>query len=368
MAKKKAGVLGLDLLLDKKSLKGLIVEPENKPSMVVLVGDDQFVNRHILSRLRKCIHSEEDDESWAWREFSGEDQPDPRDILDEVATVPMFSTAARIATVRRADSFVSSHREILENFAGRSPGNGGFLVLEVRSFPSNTRLAKAVQQHGLIITTSTPPRFDLTGWLQKWAAQIYSIQLPAVTASTILERLGNELGQIDQALSTFAAALPLDGKRSLPPEMVDSLEGMGHQRTVWEMVDAAAAGRTTEAISLLNGLLDAGESPIGLTAQAATVLRRYSTAARLLRGPDRPTSLGAALKEAGVASWPKALSQAEFALRNLGSHRCQELPKWLESLDRSLKAESSRGLRARLAIERFFCLMSTSAGKQLENK
>ena len=136
--------------------------------------------------------------------------------------------------------------------------------------------------------------------------------------------------------------------------MVDSLEGMGHQRTVWEMVDAAAAGRTTEAISLLNGLLDAGESPIGLTAQAATVLRRYSTAARLLRGPDRPTSLGAALKEAGVASWPKALSQAEFALRNLGSHRCQELPKWLESLDRSLKAESSRGLRARLAIERFF--------------
>ena len=368
MAKKKAGVLGLDLLLDKKSLKGLFVEPENKPSMVVLVGDDQFVNQHILSRLRKCIHSEEEDESWAWREFSGEDQPDPRDIFDEVATVPMFSTAARIATVRRADSFVSSHREILENFAGRRPGNGGFLMLEVRSFPSNTRLAKAVQQHGLIITTSTPPRFDLTGWLQKWAAQIYSIQLPAVTASTILERLGNELGQIDQALSTFAAALPLDGKRSLPPEMVDSLEGMGHQRTVWEMVDAAAAGRTTEAISLLNSLLDAGESPIGLTAQAATVLRRYSTAARLLRGPDRPTSLGAALKEAGVASWPKALSQAEFALRNLGSHRCQELPKWLESLDRSLKAESSRGLRARLAIERFFCLMSTSAGKQLENK
>ena len=137
--------------------------------MVVLVGDNQFVNRHILSRLRKCIHSEEEDDSWAWREFLGEDQPDPRDILDEVATVPMFSTAARIATVRRADSFVSSHREILEKFASRQPGSSGFLVLEVRSFPSNTRLAKAVHKHGLIITTSTPPRFDLTAWLQQWA-------------------------------------------------------------------------------------------------------------------------------------------------------------------------------------------------------
>ena len=82
--------------------------------MVVLVGDDQFVNRLILSRLRKCIHPDEDDTSLACREFSGDDQPDPRDILDEIATVPMFGDAARIAIVRRADSFVSAHRELLE--------------------------------------------------------------------------------------------------------------------------------------------------------------------------------------------------------------------------------------------------------------
>ena len=331
--------------------------------MVVLVGDDQFVNRRILSRLRNCIHPDEDDTSLACREFSGDDQPDPRDILDEIATVPMFGDAARIAIVRRADSFVSAHRELLERVASRESRRGGFLVLEVRSFPSNTRLAKAVHQHGLAITTSTPPRFDLTKWLRQWARHAHSIDLPAAAAGTILERLGGELGQIDQALTTFAAALPQKGKRTLPPEMVDSLEGMGNQRTVWEMVDAAAVGRATEAISLLDKLIQSGESPIGLTAQAATVLRRYSTAARLLGGPNRPASLNAALKEAGVASWPKAMNQAEMALRSLGSHRCRQLPNWLESLDRSLKAEASRGPRARLAIERFFCMMSASTGK-----
>ena len=57
------------------------------------------------------------------------------------------------------------------------------------------------------------------------------------------------------------------------------------------------------------------------------------------------------------------LYQAEMALRSLGSHRCRQLPDWLESLDRSLKAEASRGPRARLAIERFFCMMSPSTGK-----
>ena len=109
-------------------------------------------------------------------------------------------------------------------------------------------------------------------------------------------------------------------------------------------------------------MLFRSESPIGLSAQAATVLRRYSTAARLLASPKRPASLREALKEAGVATWPKAMNQAEMALRSLGSQRCRQLPNWLESLDRSLKAEASRGPRARLAIERFFCMMSASNG------
>lgn len=363
MAKKTAAVLGLELLLAPDGLENLIITGKSKkPSLIVLVGEDPFVNRHILSQLRKCIHQDEGDTAWACREFSGDDQPDPRDVLDEVATVPMFSDAARIAIVRRADSFVSAHREILEGVASHKSDGGGFLILEVRSFPSNTRLAKAVQQHGVAITTSIPPRFDLKKWLRQWAQQAHSIDLPAATADTILDRLGDKLGQIDQALTTFATTLPKDGNRTLLPEMVDTIEGMGNQRTVWEMVDAAAAGRTAEAIGLLEQLIQSGESPIGLSAQAATVLRRYSTAARLLAGPKRPASLREALKEAGVATWPKAMNQAEMALRSLGSQRCRQLPNWLESLDRSLKAEASRGPRARLAIERFFCMMSASNG------
>ena len=72
MAKKNAGVLGLDLLLDKKkSGKASSSRQKTSPQWLYLVGDNQFVNRHILSRLRKCIHSEEEDDSWAWREFLG---------------------------------------------------------------------------------------------------------------------------------------------------------------------------------------------------------------------------------------------------------------------------------------------------------
>lgn len=71
----------------------------------------------------------------------------------------------------------------------------------------------------------------------------------------------------------------------------------------------------------------------------------------------RPASVDQALREAGVAAWPKALAQARAALSQLGPRR-RELPLWLLDLDLSLKGEASRGLRSRLALERLFCKMT----------
>jgi len=358
MAKQSAGLCGLDLMLDPAALATAAEPPADAPAVIVLAGDCPFVSRHLLHQLRDIFCPSEEDRSWAWREFSGDEQADPRDVLDEAATAPMFATATRVAVVRRADSFVSSARDLLERIANRPRGNRGLVILEVKSFPATTRLAKAVGRHGLQIDVSVPARFNLSGWLRKWAKHSHQADLSAAAASRLLERLGNDLGQVDQAVGSLAAACPATDRRVIAPEAVDALGGTGNQRTAWEMLNAAAAGQTAEAVTLLGSLLDAGESPVGLSAQAASVFRRYATTARLLAGPDRPAGIEAALREAGVAAWPKALAEAERALRHLGSRRCRELPSWLAELDRSLKAESSRGLRARLALERFFCMMA----------
>jgi hypothetical protein len=67
-----------------------------------------------------------------------------------------------------------------------------------------------------------------------------------------------------------------------------------------------------------------------------------------------------------VAAWPKALAQAKESLQQLGPRRARRLPMWLLDLDLALKGEASRGLRARLALERLFCKMARggeSAGR-----
>ena len=127
------------------------------------------------------------------------------------------------------------------------------------------------------------------------------------------------------------------------------------------MIDSAGAGDARAALAHLADLLDGGENPIGIGAQAASVLRRLSAAARVLAlpaGDGRPRGVEEALREAGVAAWPKALAQARESLMQLGARRSRQLPVWLMELDRSLKSDASRGLRARLALERLFCKMA----------
>ncbi len=332
------------------------------PAVVVIVGDEPFLAGQMLVRLRDRLCPDEADRSWAWREFNGADDLDPRDVFDEAATVPLFGGATRAAIVRDADAFVSAARETLEKIVAAPRRARGVVILEVRSFPTNTRLAKAAAKTGLVIDASLPARYDLARWVQRWAEVRYGTVLAAATAQRLVERLGSSLGQIDQAIQRLAAAGPAAAPRkAIGPDAIDDIVGSPQERTAWGMIDAAAAGRTAAAVADLDDLLHAGENPIAIGAQMASVLRRLSTAARLLglpAGAGRPAGVEQALREAGVAAWPKALAQAKEALTHLGPQRARRLPVWLLELDRSLKGEASRGLRARLALERFFCKMN----------
>lgn len=329
--------------------------------LIVLAGDEPFLGGEILARLRRHYCPDADEAGWAWREFDGQAVADPRDVFDEAATVPLFGGATRVAVVRGADAFVSDNRERLETLAGRDRGPRGVVILEVRSFPATTRLAKAVSARGAQIDLAIPPKYDLSRWLADWARQRHGRALAAGTADLLLERLAGDLGRIDQTLARLAAA---GGAGPIPPEAVDDAAGSPRERSAWSMIDAAAAGSAPVALARLAELLDAGESPIALAAQASSVLRRLATAARLLAlppGAGRPAGIDEALRAAGVAAWPKALAQAREALTRLGPRRALALPAWLYELDRGLKGAASRGPRASLALETLFCRMAGSA-------
>src|SRR5262245_57647573 len=117
-------------------------------ALCVVYGDEAFLKREILKAIRRQVLGDDDSE-FALSAFSGP-TAQLRDVLDGLATASLFGSGRRLVIVEEADSFVTQHRAELEDYAAK-PAAGGVLMLEVTSWPSNTRLAKAVAASGVAV-------------------------------------------------------------------------------------------------------------------------------------------------------------------------------------------------------------------------
>lgn len=329
--------------------------PEDVPPVCVAFGDEPFLKRHVLARLRAAVLGGDDGE-FSLSVFDGPDA-ELKDVLGELATRAMFGGGRRLAVVEAADEFVTRYRSELEDYVAR-PASRGVLVLVLDSFPSNTRLYKAALAAGLVVDCSAPPQAKLGKWLGDWAKQTHHVRLPSAAAEQLIEIIGPELGLLDQELGKLALLAGPD--QSIIPEMIAQAVGGWRAKTTWEMLDAAMAGQTREALEQLDRLLAAGETPIGLLGQISASLRRLAAATRLVLQAEqsgRRIALRSVLEQAGVRSF--VLQKTERELRRLGRDRGAKLYRWLLEADLDLKGASN--LPPRLILERLIVRLAVPA-------
>ena len=324
-----------------------LAQPEKYPPKPVCVvfGDETFLRRQALLTIRHTVLGDEEGE-FSLTAFEGRNTQ-LRDVLEELTTIAMFG-GQRLVIVEEADDFVSRYREPLEDYVAR-PGRG-ILVLEMKSWPSNTRIYKAVAANdGFVVDCSAPAAARLARWLSDWAKHTHKVQLTIAVAEVIVELVGPELGLLDQEVARLALHCGSDKKITL--EMVQKLVGSWRAKTTWEMLDAAMDGNAPEAIRQVDRLLSAGEDPIGLLAQISASLRRMAAATRLITQAEaagRRIAIGEALAQAGVRSF--VIQKTERQLRRLGRERGMQIYRWLLEADIDLKGDSA--MPNRLILER----------------
>jgi DNA polymerase-3 subunit delta len=255
-----------------------------------------------------------------------------------------------MVVVEEADPFVTAFRSQLEEYVAR-PYQNGVLVLDVKTWPANTKLAKAVAHSGLTIECKSPDARQTKSWLAQRAKNEYQVQLDAAAAEALLELLPPELGILDQELAKLS--LLVNAGQSIDAQLVRDNVGGWRVRTTWEMVDAAADGRAATALGQLDRLISSGEKPHGRLPQMSSALRRFSTAVNRLEAAEANRArltLRDALAQAGVP--PFKLNEAEKQLRHIGRARAKELVGWLLAADVALKSHNSSDQRARIELER----------------
>lgn len=319
-----------------------------------MFGDEAFLKRQVLLRLREqVLGGGEGDFS-----FSSKEGPNSelRDVMDDLATIAMFGGGKRMIVVEEADDFVTRYRSELEDYVAK-PKSSGVLVLQLKTFPANTRLYKAVAATGLLVDCSAPTPAKLTKWLTAWATQAHGAQLPGAAAEVMLDLVGAELGLIDQELAKLALLAGEDKK--ITAEMIREHVGSWRTKTAWDMLDAILDGDVRQAMHQLDRLLAAGENPIAILAQVSATLRRLAAATRLVIAADtagRRISPRDALQQSGVK--PFVLEKTERQLRKLGRQRGSQLYQWLVDADLDLKGASA--MPPRTVLERLFLRLASS--------
>jgi DNA polymerase-3 subunit delta len=325
------------------SLTFLERAPKGEPRPVyVLHGDEDFLKRQVLVALRERVLGSDAD-SFGLSTHEGE-KADFAVVRGELETLP-FLSSRRLVVIDKADPFVTRHRSALEKYVA-NPAATGILVLDVTSWPSSTKLAKALPVEATIVCKALSVQ-KLPDWCVQRSSSAYDKQLLAPAARLLVDLVGAEMGLLDQELAKLAVYVG-EAKR-IDAADVDKLVGSSRAENTWKIFDAIGAGNVVEALGILDHLLDQGEEPIRLLGAFSTQLRRLAQAYRLTQ---EGASLSGALAEAGVL--PFGIKSAEKQMRHLGRRRAEGLYDWLLETDLGLKGSSQlppKTLLERLVIQ-----------------
>jgi DNA polymerase III subunit delta len=332
--------------------------PDKHPpaNVCAVFGDDTFLKGEVLAALRKQLLGGNDGE-FGLSVFAGP-EVQLRDVRDELSSVSLFGDGQRVVIIEDADTFVSDHRPELEDYVAR-PAKG-VLIFDIKTWPSNTRLAKAVATSGLAIACDAPKDRQAKSWLTHRAKTLHDVRLEAAAADALLELVPPELGILVQEIAKLALVVGPD--RVINVKLVQENVGGWRTRATWDMIDAAADGRATDALCQLDRLITSGEKPFGLLPMMASTLRKFPIAMRLFEAAERNRQRlpsRDALAQAGVP--PFKLGDAERQLRQIGRQRAKLLTQWLLAADLAMKSHNSSDERARMEIERLIIRLSTAS-------
>lgn len=313
--------------------------------LYVLHGDEEFLKRQALLALRRRALGE-DEQSVSTH---AGDKATFAAVFDELQTLPFFAPR-RIVMVEGADPFVTKFRPQLEKCIGTLPPTG-VLVLDVKTWAANTRLAKMVDNAATIVCKAPPP-YKLPPWCMEWAAAQHQKQLPAAAAELLVDLVGPEMGLLDQEL--LKLAIYVGDRKKIDAADVDRLVGNNRAESTWKIFDALADGDAAGALAILDRALDQGEDAHKIMGAFGMQLRRLAQAGRLA---TQGTHLRSALAQVGIP--PFAVDSAEKQLRHLTRRRTARLYDWLLEVQMGLRGESP--LPERTLLERFLLRLARPA-------
>ncbi|MBF0342139.1 MAG: DNA polymerase III subunit delta [Magnetococcales bacterium] len=304
------------------------LKQEGVPCAMLLYGQEQGLAARHATLVRRGVLSAEDEEMDAESHHGGD--LDMGRFLSGCNAFP-FLAKRRLVLLKDADQLAAPARDVVIKYL-KSPSPTSVLVVLAGPMEARNLLRKSFEAHKTAWCVPYYPLEgrDLSGWLRTTLReQGFAADEEAVTLMT--ERLEGDARHAESELEKLVLYLG-ERRRVTLEDVLESVGGSGSQNS-FTLTAAMCNGRPGPALTILDGLLDAGEEPLGLLGMIVQRLRRLIQAGDRLGRGENPEAVAAALQ----VFWKE---KAEFfsqvrtiPVRRLanGLLRCQEADRELKS-------------------------------------
>jgi DNA polymerase III delta subunit len=331
------------------------------PRCLVLVGDEEFFVREEIERVREAIFGgREAGPSFvdvACKARPGEESLDPKSLLDELRTAPLFG-GAKLVCVRQPEALVEEDLERLLATMSRLPA-GVHAILCLSKLRKSSKLEKRLATLGEIRRVRAlydrPGPWErgraehdseLTQWLCR-RAEARRLRLSPEDAYRLVRKIGNHPARLESEIEKLSLLLGPDA--SVGAREIDALAAGAGEFKAFDLADAIVERDTRRALGILEAILAEGMVGWGNAAK----IQSLGGIAPLVVGAVRSKILDVLRARSLVDSGRsrrevlEALRAPGFLketlLRQAGLHTAARLERLLEELlefDRLLKGGS----------------------------
>lgn len=327
------------------SMKGKQVKP-----IYVIAGKQQsLVNQACQKLLDELMPSEQRQQGLFTLD---PEQLTPAELLDEVKTAG-FLTDRKVVLLKNADSFISAHRETLEKYFD-NPAGGSILIFTVKTWQSNTRLAKKLSKTGELISISEPKGKNLNSYVADYAANEHNKQLTPAACELLVMLAGAKPGLLTGEIDKLAAYV--GDKEKIEPADVEALSAGSTMLNVFEVIDLMTAGKTERAVSRLRTIFAEDKSAeYTIVGAFAYYFRKMFDAKVLLSRGVSPSQTAGKLR-----IWK---NKREF-FNAVGNLELKQIGGYISGLAETDYRIKTGRARAQTAIEQLVFEVSLKAQKQ----
>lgn len=264
--------------------------------------------------------------------------------LPDLRTASLFG-GARAVVIREAQELAAEHSSILVSELEGTPPDA-VIVLLATGTGKISKLAKRIKELGGRVDIEPPKDWEDAKWAAHVAAEFQSHNRAAGkdAVQAILTHAGLDVGGIAEKVAQVCATAPAG---AITAQHVDAVV-VGHgSRGSFAVADAMCERDAAQALTLLRGVLDAGDDPVMVLGALAYRLRAIVAVA----GGVEPRSVGLNVS-------PGQARRLQAVRRNFGPGELTRAYRLLADADVEIKGGV---LPPQLVIERTVAAIATPA-------